>query len=212
MKQNIDSFFEKPFVKEYLFNLQINQKISLVEFLFTRKVLMLFLSSIFLIWYNQDSPSIQRYIAIISALLLLYMFKNNRILKKEKYFITEDKAKKDNTELLFHSFYNKKVKKILKQNYILIGACLFAFNQNANAEFATNIDSSTTTQQENNELYKKENEEMVRQSKMKNIMYLSQEKKSFLTRELNNQIKIESDLQTNIIRTNLEKSKNEIKK
>lgn len=212
MKQEIDSFFEKPFIKEYLFNLQVNQKISISEFLFTKKVLLLVAFSAFLIWYNNGFPSSQRNIFIASVLLLLYMFKNNRILKKEKYLVSEKNTKNSNSELIIHAFHNKMVKNILKKNYIVIGVCLVTFSQDLKAEFVNDINKSTTTQSENNELYKKENKEMIERSKIKNVLYLNQEKKLFLTKELDNQIKIESDLHTNIIRTNLEKSKNEIKK
>lgn len=209
MKKN-DEVFQNPFVKEYLFNLQNNQKISINEFLFTKKVAILCTASSFLLWYNNDSTSSQKYIFVATIMIFLYMFRNNRILKKEKYKIKKDDNIKSETELIFHSQFNKIVKNILKKNY-LIFFILFGFYNNSYAKFVTEIDTSISTQQNSNSLYSNENTEMINRAKIKTIMYLNEEKKYFTSNEINSHINIESDLYLNIIKTQIEKAKNEIK-
>ncbi len=208
-----DKLFENPFLKEYLFNLQVNQKISMKEFIFTRKVFILIGITLFLLWYNQDSSNSIRYILIGFACIFFYMFKNNRTLKKEKYFIPKDNEQNANNELFLHFFFNKKIKNNLKtKHFSIIFLLSLCFADISNAQFITNINQSTNTQEKNNEIYEDENEEMVKRAKIKNILYLSQEKKNFLTNQINDQIKIESDLEINMVKTKIEKSKNEIRK
>jgi hypothetical protein len=138
------------------------------------------------------------------------MFKNNRIPKKEKYKIKKDDNTKSETELIFHARFNKIVKNILKKNYLILFV-LFGFYNNGYAKFVTEIDTSINTQQSNNSLYLNENTEMINRAKIKTIIYLNEEKKYFTSNEINNHINIESDLYLNIINTQTEKAKNEIK-
>ncbi|WP_152633049.1 hypothetical protein [Aliarcobacter butzleri] len=203
-------FFENPKLKEYLFNLQVSQKISLREFLFTKTTFKLSAIFGFLLWYNQYSSSAIKWLIIIYALLFLFFFKRNRITKKEKYFIPKDNETKTNNELFLYSIYGKKIKNILKQKFFIFLLAIYLPNVSYGT-FVSNINQSTNTQNQNNEIDKNENEEMLKRAKLKNILYLSQEKKYFITQQINEQIKIDSDIEINIIRTKIEKVKHETK-
>ena len=210
IKEN-DSFFEKPFIKEYLFNLQANEKVSMKEFIFTKKVIILFLVYLFLMWYNQDGNGYQKWISVFFALIFLYMFKNNRLLKREKYEVPHENIKNKHSQFIFHGIYSRTVKKVLSQKHYSIVFFLL-IPVVGYSDFVSNINTSIQTQNEKNQIHKDENIIMGESSKIKHIMYLSQENKYFATKELDSAIKTETDLILNKIRINLEKSKNEIKK
>ncbi len=209
--EETDNFFEKPFIKEYLFNLQMNEKISLKEFLFTKNVLILFVVYFLLLWYNSEVDNAQKYISIIFVLILLYLFKTNRILKREKYEVPQDNIKNKHSQFFFHGLYSKTVKKVLSQKHYLF-ILFLTYPQMGYSSFASDVNDSTQTQSQINQLHSEENMSMANGANTKHIYNLSQEKKFFVTKELGETIKNETDLIFNKIKINLEKSKNEIKK
>lgn len=211
MKKEHD-IFQDVFIKEFLYNIQVNQKISIAEFLFTKKAFILFGVAGFLFWYNTGNINAQKYIAVGCILIFLYLFKNNRILKKEKYFISKDNNEKK-LEMVFHMKLNQIIKNILKENYIktLIVFCFFlpTFSYSS---FSDSIEKSNNTQIENNDFYNGENQEFVDRAKLKMINYLIQEKKIFNFNQIIDYTKNESDILINKTKIINEKVKNEIQK
>lgn len=211
MNNKTDDIFKNVFIKEFLYNIQVNQRISIGEFFFTKNVFILVMIACFLFWYNQNNINAQKYIAIGTFLIFLYLFKNTRILKKEKYFVQKEDAK--NQEMIFHIKLNKLVKNILKRNYInsfFIALIVISTQNNVYGALIDKVDNSTDTQSKNNDLYTEENQKMVERAKIKMMNYLVQEKKIFNINQVTDYIKIESDLRINNARIISEKAKNEI--
>lgn len=204
-----DDVFKNPFIKEYLFNIQVNQQISMSEFLFTKKAFLLFFISAILLIINNGNAIYVKYISIGFFLLLIYLFKNSRILKKEKYFVKKDNDSGKGQEMFIHMFLNKIIKNALKKSYLII-ALLFSFSNYGYCSFESNINDSTDTQKENNKMYMEENEKMVERSKLKMVNYMIQEKKISHLLQITEQTLTESNLEINKSKIAIEKAKNEI--